>query len=327
MNRTLDLFAELRATRPAAPAELRERVRAIAATVPGPRRRLTWRRAAVVLVPAVLAVAVGGVVLGREGGRQAQNGGIATPATERAAGSLGATKATPGGGALDGAIAPAPSRTRLQDYDATLRLHVRDANTLSDATKRAVRVATSLGGFASVAQVNVDGGEGDALLKLRVPVTKVQVALQRLAELGTITGESVHVSDVQPQVDATDRKIARLQRQLAALRAQTATPALQRQIEALTAQVERLQRGRAGTVRQARLATIQLELTTRVPAATPEPAEHGPLHGAIVALTWIGIGALYALIVAGPVLLLVLALWLAWRAARRRSERKLLASR
>jgi hypothetical protein len=128
-------------------------------------------------------------------------------------------------------------------------------------------------------------------------------------------------------VNAADRRIARLQRQLAALRAQSQTPVLQRRIAALTAQVERLQRGRAGTVRQARLATIQLELTTRIPAATPKPAEHGALHGAIVALTWLGIGALYALIVGGPVLLLGIVLWLAWRVSRRRSERKLLESR
>jgi hypothetical protein len=322
-----ELLTELQRTRPTAPAELRERIRAIAATVPAPpRRRLTWPRAALVLVPAVLAVAVGAAVLGRDGGQQARNGGVVTFGSERAV-APPAAKALPGAGGLDSAIAPGPSRTRLQDYDATLRLHVEDANALSDATKRAVRIATSLGGFASVAQVDVDGKQGDALLRLRVPVTKVQVALQRLAELGTITGESVRIADVQPQVNAADRRIARLQRQLAALRAQSQTPVLQRRIAALTAQVERLQRGRAGTVRQARLATIRLELTTRIPAATPKPAEHGALHGALVALTWLGIGALYALIVGGPVLLLGIVLWLAWRVSRRRSERKLLESR
>ena len=323
-----ELLAELQQTRPAAPAELRERVRAIAVTVPAPpRRRPTWRSAALVLVPAVLAVAVGGVLLGRDGGRQARNGGVATFGTERATVAPPAAKAAPGAAGLDRAIAPAPSRTRLQDFDATLRLHVEDANALSDATKRAVRVATSLGGFASVAQVDVDGRQGDALLRLRIPVTKVQTALQRLTELGTITGESVQIKDVQPQVNAVDRRIARLQRQLAALRAQPQAPALERRIAALTAQVERLQRGRAAAVRQARLATIQLELTTRTPTAKPKPAEHGPLHGAVVALTWLGIGALYALIVGGPLLLLGLAVWLGWRVSRRRSERKLLESR
>jgi hypothetical protein len=316
----LDFHAELQRTRPTAPAELRERVRTIAATAHSPRRRLTWRRATLVLVPAVLAVLVGAAVVGRDSGRQAQESVVAPYAQGRAV----APPAAKSAGALDSAVAPAPSGTRLQDYDATLRLRVRDANALSDATKRALRIATSLGGFASVAQVNVDGKEGEALLRLRVPVTKVQAALQRLAELGTITGESVSIQDVQPQVDAVDRRIARLQRQLRVLRAQAATPQQQRRLAALTAQVERLQRSRAGTVRQARLATISLELTTRTPAVPAKPHEHGPLHGAVVAVTWLGIGVLYALIVGGPVVLAGLAAWLLWRAVRRRSDRRLL---
>jgi hypothetical protein len=323
----LDVLSELRAARPTANAALRERVRAIAATTPEPqlRRRPTWRRAAFVLVPAALvAVAAGAVVLGRGGGGQTvQNGEVAT-GISRGAPAQVAPKAGAGAGTLRSAIAPAPSRTRLQDYDATLRLHVRNAEALSDATKRAVRVATSLGGFASAVQVDVGGRHGDATLRLRVPATKVQVALQRLSDLGTITGESVAIRDAQAGVNALDRRIARLQRQLRELRAKEQTPAVRRQVERLTAQVQRLQRGRADTVRQARLATIRLELTTRTPVAAPKPADHGPLHGAVVALRWLGIGLLYALVVGGPIVLLGALLWLAWRGYRRLAERRLL---
>jgi hypothetical protein len=226
---------------------------------------------------------------------------------------------------LHAAAAPPPSKRRLQDYGATLRLRVRDGSAISDATKAAVRIAASLGGFASVVTVNVDRTGGDALLRLRVPVTKVETALGRLSELGTITGESVSVQDVQAGVNAIDRTIARLQRQLRLLRAETPTPQVQRRIEQTTAEVERLQRSRATTVRGAKLATVELQLTTRVPVAPPRPARHGPLHGAVIALTWLGIGALYALIVGGPVLALLIAGWLAWRGYRRRAERRLLA--
>jgi hypothetical protein len=311
----LDAIAELHETRPVAPRELRERVRAIAAAPAPPPRRLTWRRAALVLVPAVLAVAVGAVVAGRDGKPTAQHGvpGAAdralAPVTRQK--TFGATTA-----------APAPSRTRAQDYDATLRLRVRDGAAISDATKRAVRIAGSLGGFASVVSVDVGSANGEALLRLRVPVTKVQLAVQRLSELGTITGESVSIRDVQPTLDATDRTIARLQRQLRTLRAQPA-PAAAR-IAALTARIERLQRAQAETVRRTRLATIELRLTTRAPAAPAKPKGHGPLHGAVVALTWLGIGALYALIVGGPVVALLAAAWLGWRAYRRTAERRLL---
>jgi len=221
--------------------------------------------------------------------------------------------------------APAPSGTRLQDYDATLGLRVRDATALSDATKRALAIVRSLGGFATVVNVSMDGREGDASIRVRVPVTKVERAIERLAALGTITGSSVDVRDRQAGVNALDREIARLQRQLRELRRQERTPAVERRIRQLTERVQRLQRQRAATVREARLATISLELTTRAPA--PPPEEPGPLHGVVVALRWVGIGAVYALALGVPFLLLALAVRLAWVRARRRGEQRLLERR
>src|SRR6476659_7869376 len=61
----LDLIAELRAHRPVAPAELRERVRQLAADAPAPRRRLTWRRALVVGIAAAGLAVLAGVLLPR----------------------------------------------------------------------------------------------------------------------------------------------------------------------------------------------------------------------------------------------------------------------
>ncbi len=54
------------------------------------------------------------------------------------------------GAALDAATAVPPSRTRVQDYDASLSLRLKNANALSDASKQALAVARSLGGFASL---------------------------------------------------------------------------------------------------------------------------------------------------------------------------------
>jgi hypothetical protein len=311
----LDLLAELQGAAPAAPRELRERVREIAAVVPE-RRRLTWRRAAAVLVPAVVAVTAAAVVLGRGGQTTVRSGAVA--------GKSAPTTLQAQAGAVRGAAPVPPSRTRLQDYDATLSLRVRNPAALSDATRRAVAIARSLGGFAAAVDVSAAGRQGDATIRLRVPVTHVEDALARLSALGRITGESTQVQDVQAGVNALDREIARLQRQLRALRAGPQTAAAKRRIAALTAQVQRLQRQRAGTVRTARLATISLQLTTRTPPAPPRPVHHGPLHGAVVALEWLGIGALYALVVGGPVALVVLCVWLAVRVLRRRSERRLL---
>jgi hypothetical protein len=221
----------------------------------------------------------------------------------------------PFGAAAKSVAVPPPSSTRLQDYDATLTLRVRDAEALSDATKRAVRIVGGLGGFP--ATVSVHGSTGD--LRLRVPVTKVQTAVERLSALGTIVGESVSIRDVQAGVNATDRTIARLQRDLRRLRANGAP---QKRIDALVARIERLQRARANAVRQAKLATVDLHLTAKQPAAAP--TDDGPLHGAVTALRWLGIGALYAVVVGGPVLVVVLLAWLAWRRGRRRAADRLL---
>ena len=54
-------------------------------------------------------------------------------------------------------------------------------------------------------------------------------------------------------------------------------------------------------------------------------AHHGPLHGLVVALRWIGIAAIYVLALGAPALLLVGLGWLAVRTIRRRRENALLS--
>jgi hypothetical protein len=151
----------------------------------------------------------------------------------------------------------------------------------------------------------------------------VQEAVIRLSALGTITGEQVDLQDLQAGINATGREIARLQRRLAVLRAQPQTPATQRKIAALTARIASLQRGTADTRRSAHYATVSLHLAT--PATAKHTAHHGPLHGLAVAARWIGIGAVYALALGLPALLLVALGWLAVRTIRRRRENELLS--
>ena len=70
------------------------------------------------------------------------------------------------------------------------------------------------------ARLNVGANAAVADLTLKVPRTHVQEAIARLSAIGTITAEQVDVQDLQAGLNATDRTIARLQRQLAALRAE-----------------------------------------------------------------------------------------------------------
>jgi len=310
-----DLVAELRAAHVGAPPEVRERVRLIAAAAPAPPRRITWRRALVVVVPVAAAVAAT-IVFTRPAKNQQVVRELNAPATiDRGA------PQTHGAAAKAFAV-PSPTG-RVQDYDATLSLRVERAKNVSDGVKSALRITTSLGGYSASVHAETDGPRAVANLKLKIPRNHVQQAMARLSQLGTITGESVSTVDKTAALNATDRRIARLQKQLAKLRANSESPENARQILALEKQIVRLQRSEAATRLNAHYATVDLHLET--PLATVAPKHgHGPLHGLGVAFRWIGIGAVYALALGGPVALLIVLLLLGVRVVRRRRENALL---
>jgi hypothetical protein len=337
-----DLLSQLREARPTAPRELRERVRLVAERAPRPTRRLSWRLGLVVALGAALAI-VAGVVATRGGDRGAAPVSVPESATSKAYGATddraAATRSAASGAA---SIAPpqelaplqarlhlgsiAPSATRLQRYHASLELRVAHAADVSAATQRALAVTRSLGGYPLGVGVDARGRAGDASLTLRVPREKVQEAVTRLSALGTIIASNVQIEDLQVQVNATNKRLARLQRRLRDLRAQEQTDAVKLQVAALTRQVEALQRARAATVREARYATVNLHVTTQKAAVTPIADEDGPFHALGVAFVWIGIVTVYALALAAPFVLLAAPLWLAARAVRRRREDALLSS-
>jgi Domain of unknown function (DUF4349) len=286
-----DLVAELRAARIEAPANVRARVRLIAAadTTP-PHRRVTWRRALVVALPVAAAIAAAVIVTRPSHHENAVSHGAAI---ERAAvPALGAAKAV-----------PAPSTTRVQRYGATLRLRVADPGAVSNGVTRAIRIARSLGGYESAVHTNLNGDTGAADLTLRIPRANVQQAVARLTKLGTVTSEQVDITDLTAGLNATDRTIARLQRRLAQLRAQNAPAA---QIAALTARIQRLQRAESTTTRAAHYATVRLHLGT-----PPHVASHHYTRNGIV----LGVCAIALLLVG----------WLAARTVRRRREDALLS--
>jgi hypothetical protein len=313
-----DLAAELRAARVVAPDHVREQVRLIAAAATPPTRRFTWRRALVVAVPAAAAIAAAVIVTRPSHEHRAlpliQHGELA-PTTRAQKSSTGAVPAP----------VPAPSPSRAQRYGAFLSLRIPTATGVSDGVKRALGVASSLGGYAVSVHASTAGRAASADLTLKVPRAHVAQAISRLSALGTIVGEQVDVQDAQAGLNATTLRIARLQRQLADLRAETVqTDAVKQQIAALTARIEALQRQQAATIRATRYATVSLHLATK-PAATPKHHGHGPLHGLGVAFRWIGIGAVYALALGGPLVLLIGLIWLAARTIRRRREDALLS--
>jgi hypothetical protein len=312
-----DPVAELRAAHVEAPPEVRERVRLIAAAAPAPPRRIAWRRALVVVVPVAAAVAATVVFTRPTKHEQALSAEISgRPA--RIAPNVGAATDK----AAKALAIPSPSN-RVQKYDATLSLRVEHARDVSDGVKRALRIAASFGGYSSSVHAETQGSRAVADLKLKIPRARIQEAMAKLAQLGTITDENVSTVDQTALLNNTDREIARLQKQLATLRAEPTSDENDRRITALVTRIERLQRGEATTRRTAHYATVNMHLETPL-VTIVQGHKHGPLHGVGVALKWLGIGAVYALAIGAPVAVLLALLWLVVRVVRRRRENALL---
>ena len=288
----------LRAAKPVAPPELRDRVRLIAAAEePARRWSVPWRRLSLVAVPAGLAaVAVAGVVIGLSGARHEQLVTVGGAARVDRAATPQARGALP---TLRGAALP-PSTTRLQDYTATLQLEVRDANVLSDRTKRAIGIARRLGGTVSRVDVATAGRSGSALVVLRIPTARVTTAIAELSSLGRIVGQHVALLDVQRRIDALRERVR----------------------QATGNERTRIQKQLFAEVRRARLSTVAVELQT-APPVVAKPHRETRVHRILRVEGRIG---LYLGLVGGPVVALLLLVWLAWRGGRRLAERRLLGA-
>jgi Domain of unknown function (DUF4349) len=322
-----DLVAELRAARTEAPPQVRARVQLIVAadTTPREHRTLTWRRALVIALP--VAAAVAATIVFTRPSHEPQVVPVERAAVDHGSSAGGATVqkslATPALTLTAPAPSPAPSTTRVQRYGAYLALRVATPNGVSTGVKQALRITKSLGGYAGSVNASTSRKSGSADLTLKIPRSHVQEAIARLSAIGMITDEQVDVQDLQAGVNATGRTIARLQRSLAALRTEPQSDSNTARIAALVRRIAGLQRADAATIRAARYATISLHLGTAAPV--PGKPHHGPLHGLVVAFRWLGVGAVYALALGAPFVLVVWLAWIAARTLRRRREDALLS--
>jgi hypothetical protein len=324
-----ELATELRAARPSASPELRERVFEIAARAEPPRPRFSLpplRRFALVAVPAALAIAVGGALvhgLINSGSPRSQHlKALGTSTTVPAPAPRREVLKSPRTLSAKGAFATIPgSRGRLQQYGAYLRLRVKNLDALSNATKRAMRFARLVGGYvAYVRYTNPSEGRGAASLIVRVPIDRVQDVIAEYSSLGTILAQNVSVVDVTKAVEEETREIARLKTAIARIEAGGVTPEEQYRLRELQARLDYLTKRKAATVRRAQFARVVLELTTKSPKQGGAPASRfdrtmSDAGGVLLREAEI---LLYALIVAGPLLLLGAALIAAGRLRDRR---------
>jgi Domain of unknown function (DUF4349) len=368
-----NVVAQLRAGAPESPESLRDRVRELAGAGAEPRRRTLSlprrarpRRLALVLVPVCLlgllaAAAVVGVIGTRSGPEQqalrergkpttAAAGGAVHGAAQLPARTLAPLAKTTGSKRLDNAdgaftapnravrspVTLPPDRRRLQHYDVSMRLRVKNQEDLSDATNRAMQLARGLGGFVSAVSYSTGTERGDASMTLRVPVDRIQVAIVRFSALGTILSQQIAIEDLQPALNAQNKSIFTLRKQIADLNQKLADPSisagqrleLQHQLGIAKAKLDYLVGARGQTIRQGRLATVSLDLTTRKQAhVAPHKSgriERSVRHG-LSFLAKMVAAALFALIVLSPVLALAALLYFARRTLRRREEARLLA--
>jgi hypothetical protein len=228
---------------------------------------------------------------------------------------------------------------RLVHAVASLQVQVSNRSKLSKATNRATQIVSSLGGYAqSVQYQSSHNGSGSAFLALRVPVQKAQKAIARLGQLGHLVSQQLSTQDLQQQLTHETSQIGSLQRAIAvyvqALKSGTlsATDRVAIQIKLSNARhaITQQRKARQGTLTSGATADISLVLSTNKNAFAVAPHKRGRfgrlLHDAAGFLGLEGIIVLYALIVAGPLLLLGGLGWWTLRERRRREESRLLAS-
>jgi hypothetical protein len=333
------LAEELRAARPAAPDELRERVRSLGTPPPGRFQfDFQFRR----LLPAValgaLAAAVGvagvlGIVHGSSAPRKASLASQATPTHRRGLdkGLSREKSSSPSFGAALSSV-PKPSSGRLQQYDAALRVRVRDQEELSRRTQDALRLTRRLGGYVVSARYATPGQRGDSELALRIPIEHVQTAIARFSGYGSLLRQQIVLKDLQRRADdlasrihRLDAEIASIERRLAGSLTDEQRIALRQRLQRDRTRIAALRRTRSSTVRRAQLARVSLTMVVR-PKAAAAPA--GRFRRTIddagsVLLRELEL-LLYALVVAGPLLAIGGAGMLAGRSVRRRSDQRLL---
>jgi Domain of unknown function (DUF4349) len=297
-------LVELREAAPEAPVRLRELVRTM--PVAERSRRVTLRPALVAAAVIALVLALGAIVIGGLNGSANERHGVSEAARAQEARSLTPRPTSKAYPQDTRQLAPSlTAKSRLQRQDVSMRLRVKD---LSGATQSAVRTTRRLGGFIAGADYATGSKSGNSRLALRVPVANLQKAIVSFTNLGTILSQHISVADLQTGLDRLDARIA-LARRAGHERA-----------------LKRLERRRDALVREGTYARVSLQLTTAKPAAqgaAPGRFDRfldntGDILGKEV------IAVLYALVVAGPFVLLAALLFLGERTRRRRADHKLL---
>ena len=225
--------------------------------------------------------------------------------------------------------------SRATDVKLWMEVRLADAEELSDAATESMTITRELGGWVAGSEIDTEGNEGRAELALRVPVSRVEDAIVRLGELGTVTGQQVETVDLQAAIDRRDARIDRVERAIRALElrleTEDLTPAQEIEIKLDLAdrrnELADLRRANRGDRREAATSELTLALHTREAPAAKEDDEGGVAGAADDALRFLAVAgaiALFLVIVLSPVVLIAVLIWLALRSRTRRIETRIL---
>jgi hypothetical protein len=345
-----ELVRDLRALPTAAPAGVREHVRALGEPA-RPRTlydlllTLSSRRSLLVLAPVCLLALVGAAVIHgvvNSGGDSNQTlASVQKSAPEAHGGALDshATATTPFWAVTGapGRSLPTPAAGRYQDYEASLTVRVKDVDTLHDRTAEATRLARTYGGYVASVDESTNSGNGRSDLVLRIPVNRVEDSYFRLAQLGTVSEQHLSIRDLDQVVKTQRRRIVQLKVQIARIGEtlkSSSLPAdvrlrLELQRNAAKQELAQVTGSNKATLREASLSRISLTLTSQKAAAATKGGMSRIERAARDAGSFLaGAGAvvLFLLIVLSPLIVLALAWILGSRAYRRREERRLLSA-
>jgi hypothetical protein len=209
----------------------------------------------------------------------------------------------------------------LQQYDAVLRVRVGDEAALSRATQAALRYTRRIRGYVVWARYGAPGKKGNSELALRVPIGRVQDAIAHFSAYGELVRQRVVLEDLQNRVDRLAARIRALEDDLAVAQRQ----GLEQRIRADRALLASLEGQRMRLVHRAQFARIALTMVVgkKKPAAAAGRFDRTLGEAGSVLLRELEL-LLYALIVAGPLLLLGGLAIVTARAQRRRADQRLL---
>jgi Domain of unknown function (DUF4349) len=332
------LARELRSSRMPPSAALRSKVESLATA---PRRPRFGRRARLVLILAAVGAALAAASatgLVSSGGQSvsgaSSGGGAALKPVREAQQELDQNLSRDGVITSDPPLATFAPSGRAQDVDMWITLRVKDADQLSESSQEAMKITRELGGVVGSSNVATEGTRGKAELRLKIPTGRVDDALFRLADLGTVTGQRVATVDLQAPLDRALARVEHLQSAIRIAKARLASGLLSSQaelqvrirLERLRSQLRAVTRTRAALAREASMAELTLTLGTPT-GAVPETSEGGitgAAHKAVDLLRSAGSVAVFLGLVLSPLLVTFLLVWIALRARGRRIERELL---